>query len=353
MRAAAGPGTSGHGGRNQLVDRSDHRPSATDAGPGSGERPLRRRLLPTRAIQVALGAIWLADGALQLQPYMFSPPFLTVLIASNAQGQPGIIHDTIVALVLLAAPHHVIWNAAFALVQIAIGLGLLVSPRTVRPALVVSFAWALVVWWMGEGLGMLFMGTASPLTGAPGAVLLYIVIGLLVWPDWDVASAARDRAGRVLWAALWLLLAGLMFLPFNSGPNATRFTFAAAAAFMGSGPLAALDTALAGLTSGRGLVVSVVSAAIMAAVGVMVLIDWHRNLALVAGATIGVFLFLTSEFLGGILTGYGTDPNTGPLIVLFAALLWVSPLPATAAARLPPLRRATLALRHPGGVHHG
>lgn len=306
-----------------MTEQSERPRAGTGGRPGEGERRLRGTLLPTRAIQVALGVIWLADGALQLQPYMFSPAFLSIFIASNAQGQPRVIHDSIVALVQFATPHHVIWNACFALTQIAIGLGLLVSPRTVRPALILSFAWALVVWWMGEGLGMLFMGTASPLTGAPGSVLLYAVIGVLVWPHSGTPGAGRDLAGRILWAICWVLLAGLMFLPFNSGPNATRFTFAAAAAFIGSGPLAALDTALAGLTSGRGMLVSILSAVIMAAVGVTVLIDRHRNSALLVGAAIGGFLFLTTEFLGGILTGYGTDPNTGPLLVLFAARLWV------------------------------
>lgn len=279
---------------------------------------------------MVLGLIWLVDGALQLQPYMFSPAFLGVLIASNAQGQPAIIHAAIVQAVQIALPHRLLLNASFALIQIAIGLGLIVSPRTVRPALVLSFAWALVVWLMGEGLGMLFMGTASPLTGAPGAVLLYAVIGVLVWPSRRAphhvrAGSARDVAGRVLWAVLWFLLAALMLVPFNSAPNATRYSFAAAAAFLGSGPLAAVDTALATLTSGRGLPVSILSAAVMATVGVMVLIDGHRNTALVAGAAIGAFLFLTTEFLGGILTGYGTDPNTGPLLVLFAARLWMRP----------------------------
>jgi hypothetical protein len=62
-----------------------------------------------------------------------------------------------------------------------IGLGLL-HRRTVKAALALSFAWALIVWWFGEGLGMLVTGTANPLTGAPGAVLPYAVVGLLAWP---------------------------------------------------------------------------------------------------------------------------------------------------------------------------
>ena len=61
-------------------------------------------------------------------------------------------------------------------------MGLLYRP-TVKLALAVSFAWVLVVWWFGEGFGMLFMNMANPLTGAPGAVLLYAIVGLLVWPN--------------------------------------------------------------------------------------------------------------------------------------------------------------------------
>jgi len=33
-------------------------------------------------------------------------------------------------------------------------------------------AWALGVWWFGEGLGGVLAGTASPVSGAPGPVLL-------------------------------------------------------------------------------------------------------------------------------------------------------------------------------------
>lgn len=328
-------------------------------------RPLRRiqipslremQVQPLRMVQIALGLAWLIDGALQFQPYMFSSDFLQTM-AANAQGQPGMVHQTILALVQLAMPYRVFFNACFALVQVAIGLGLIVSPRTVRPALVVSFAWTLVVWWVGEGLGLLFTGTATPLTGAPGAVLLYAVIGLLVWPASRVPgavwspTAVRDLAGRLAWALLWLLLAGLMLLPSNSAPNAMSDTFSAAATSMGSGPLAALNSALAGLTAGHGLLISVIAAGIMAEVGIMVLVDWHRKVALVAGAALGAFIFLTSEFLGGILTGQGTDPNSGPLLVLFAALLWVGPLSST--PRTPFRWLPAPESRRLGQVHHG
>jgi len=48
-----------------------------------------------RLAQVVLGVIWLIDGALQFQPYMFAKTFITGVILPNAQGQPGVIADPI------------------------------------------------------------------------------------------------------------------------------------------------------------------------------------------------------------------------------------------------------------------
>lgn len=44
-----------------------------------------------RALQIALGVIWLTDGALQLQPFMFGSSFVTQIIAPNAVGQPAFV----------------------------------------------------------------------------------------------------------------------------------------------------------------------------------------------------------------------------------------------------------------------
>jgi len=111
------------------------------------------------------------------------------VIEPSAEGQPSWVGKPIVSAAHFAGHNLTLWNTLFALVQVGIGLGLLFR-RTARPALIVSFGWALVVWWFGEGFGMIPMGMASPLTGAPGAVLLYGLIGLLVWPT---EEAERDR----------------------------------------------------------------------------------------------------------------------------------------------------------------
>lgn len=105
--------------------------------------------------------------------------------------------------------------------QVLIGLGLIYRP-TVKAALLTSFGWALSVWWMGEGLGGLFTGHSSPLTGAPGAALLYAFAGLIAWPRDEPQSRTTaaggilgERGALVAWALLWLGSSALWLLPAN------------------------------------------------------------------------------------------------------------------------------------------
>ena len=130
-----------------------------------------------RALQTALGLLWLLDGALQFQPFMYSRAFPQMLVAMNA-GQPHWLSTTVGWGARIALTDLPLFNTLFALTQVALGLGILFRP-TVKLALAGSFAWALVVWWVGEAFGMLFTNTASPLGGAPGAVLLYALVGLI------------------------------------------------------------------------------------------------------------------------------------------------------------------------------
>ena len=60
-------------------------------------------------------------------------------------------------------------------------------PRS-KVGLGVSVAWSVGVWWIGEGLGGVLNGTANPVNGAPGAVMIYALLAVLLWPS--------DRAGR-------------------------------------------------------------------------------------------------------------------------------------------------------------
>ena len=124
-----------------------------------------------------------------------------------------------------SSTHHlVLLNTIFATIQLLLGLGIAFRP-TVRLALAASIAWSLGVWWFGEGLGGVLSGTASPLNGAPGAVILYALLAVLLWPadretaaPFTAARAVGAPVARALWLVLWLSLAYFALTPGEPGP---------------------------------------------------------------------------------------------------------------------------------------
>ena len=56
-------------------------------------------------------------------------------------------------------------------------------------------AWALGVWWIGEGAGGLMAGGTLSYTEAPGAALLYVLLAMLIWPVRQDRDQDRARAG--------------------------------------------------------------------------------------------------------------------------------------------------------------
>lgn len=286
-----------------------------------------------RVGQVALGLIWLADGALQLQPYMLSSKFATQLLIGTAMGQPAPIADSVDTVARLIAPHIVPFDLGFAVVQLLIGVGLLV-PRTVKVTLLASLAWVLPVWWLGESFGqMLTPSMGTELAGAPGAVLLYGLIALVLWPRPDRADGVTrpggsvaaggllgDSGARWVWAVLWLGLAAIRLLPVNRTSTAVSAALASGAAGEPSA-LAGLDRAAARFVAPEGVAVALALAVIEALIGLGVLLR-RSNPALVAGAVFALVIWVVGQNFGGILTGTGTDPNTGPLLILLALCLW-------------------------------
>ena len=290
-----------------------------------------------RVLQILLGLVWLLDAALQFQPYMFSGAFVTKTIEPVAAGNPPLIAGPILWSAHLMAQHIVACNAAFAAIQLAIAAGFFVR-RAVRLALAASIVWSVFVWWFGEGLGGLLTG-GSPLTGLPGAVLLYAFIALLVWPARD--NAGEDGRGlapalggplgrlvpRLLWLLLWAKFAWYLLLPANRAPNAVSGVFAASAAGQ-PGWVRAVENGLAGLTAGHGPAVSVLFAVACGAAGLGIFAGRLARPALVLAGLLGL-VFWVAEGFGGIVTGQATDPNSGPLLILLAACFWP---PAHAAA---------------------
>lgn len=283
---------------------------------------------PERAVQVLLGLTWLADGALQLQPSMFGRGFVRGALLPNATGNPAPVARSIVATAHFLEPHIAAWDALFAAVQLAIGLGL-IARRSVRPALVVSLVWSLGVWWVGEGFGGLLTGTASPLSGAPGAVLLYPLVGLLAWPRQEGtkkpggtgATGLLGRGGaRATWATLWAGAAALLLQPANLAGGALHDALRTAAAGQ-PGWYARLLTGAAHVVGPYGTPLTVALAVELAVVGIGGALAPRAPAMLGLAVVLALAIWALPEGLGGILTGRGTDPNTGPLLAL-AAFAW-------------------------------
>ena len=180
---------------------------------------------PRRQLQLALGVIWVLDGILQYQPSMFTKSFPGML-AESAHGNPAVIAGPITWSANLIDHHVVVLNAIFATIQLALGLGIAWRP-TLRLALAASVAWSLAVWWLGEGFGGILAGTASPVNGAPGPVILYAILAVLLWPadrDPGAPSVAERVVGRrpaqAVWLVLWGSLAAFALLPASRAPGA-------------------------------------------------------------------------------------------------------------------------------------
>jgi hypothetical protein len=317
------------------------------SAPSAGAEAARGVPGARRVLQLTLAGIWLLDGVLQYQAFMFSKGFSDML-AGTASGNPGVVARPINWDATLVEHHLVLANAIFATIQVLLGIGIAWRP-TVRVALAASVAWALAVWWFGEGLGMVLTGDVSPVNGAPGAVILYALLAVLLWPSdrgsaaspapFTAARAVGAPVARALWLVLWLSLAYFALLPGNRAPQALNGMIAG----MESGEpgwLTALDRAGASLVAHQGLAASIVLAIalVIIAAGVYLPAAAARGtliLAIVVAAVIWVF----GEAFGAIIAGGATDPNSGPLLALLALAYW----PARAPGRAAPAYEGTTA----------
>jgi hypothetical protein len=287
-----------------------------------------------RGIQIALGVLWLADGALQLQPFMFGRGFVNQILMPAYMGSPSGVTGPALAFTRLVLHAPAAWDAAFAVTQLLLGAALLWRPA-VRAGLAASIVWALAVWWFGEGLGGVLSGSGSPLTGAPGAVILYALLAALAWPTPIQTAAAGRRpdgpvaagsplgltGARVAWLVLWGSSAYFMLQASNRAPDALRSTFAGLASGE-PGWIAAMDRGVASAAAGPSLAISIGLAVVFVAAGLGVFWSATTRAALLLSVIVAVAIWVLGENFGAIATGRGTDPNTGLLLVLLAAAFW-------------------------------
>ncbi len=284
-------------------------------------------LLSLKRVRQILGVLWIIDGLFQLQPQMFTMNMVNKVLNPISDGQPALIASNLQWIVDVISKNLIAANIIIALVQIALG-ALLLSGRWVRGTVLVSLFWALLVWYGGEGMSLLLTGQGSALTGAPGAVLLYPLIGLLVYPRKDDLDQGLlpQSAFRWVLAGFWFLSALLQLQPYwwqsgqISGAIGGMVGMGGGNNFIVDPILRALSTATTGIEIPLNILLIVIFLTL--AIALVVVKEKQIRHALIVSLIVSVLLWYTTQALGGIFTGMATDFNSGLLLVVMALACW-------------------------------
>ena len=297
--------------------------------PGQPMQEKHSMLLSDTRLRQIIGAIWLIDGLLQLQPQMFTMNMVNGVMAPTVDGQPPFVAATLHWFIGITTQYLVPINWGIALIQIIIGVWLL-SGRAIKRAIILSAIWAVIVWYAGEGMSMLLTGQASILTGAPGAVLLYPIIALTFYPVTSSDGTQQDllsrRGLRSILAGFWVFAALLQLQPYwwQSGQISQQIS-----AMYSLGTLSGflIDPSLhwlSGITGSLEVPLNIVFIVICLAIGVGLFLSKDRRVHpwLVASIVGSLVIWWFNQALGMILTGMATDFNSGLLLVVMALACW-------------------------------
>lgn len=296
--------------------------AASPSRPPAAAEPRARMVL-----RIAFGILWIVDGILQAQPQM-AGGLPSAVIAPGAAASPGWVRDVVNAGGTIWSFHPVQAAASAVWIQAGIGLWLIAAESgwPSRLAGLASAAWGLIVWMFGEAFGGIFAPGLSWLTGAPGAVLLYIVAGGLV--ALPFRAWAGPRLGRVLLAcvgASWIGMAVLQAWPgrgfWQGSADGTLVSMIQNMAGLDQPHVQhVVVNAFASFTSTHGFAVNLVAVIALAAFGLAFLSGRPRLLRIAVPAAIATCLadwVLVQDL--GMPGGLGTDPNS---MVPWALLLW-------------------------------
>lgn len=291
-----------------------------------GSEPVARHLL-----RIAFGCIWLFDGILQAQVSM--PLGLpSGVIQPAASSSPAWVRNLVEVGVRIWSNHPVPAAVSAVWIQVGIGIWLLVAPRGnwSRLAGLVSAGWGLVVWIFGEAFGGIFAPGLSWLLGAPGAVIFYVVAGVLIACPERVWTKRRLGAGILAASGLFFLgMAALQAWPgrgFWQGqpdPHVAAGSLTAMVQGMAQTPqpgvLSSMVSSFASFDAAHGWAVNLFVVIALAAIGAAFLTGRRQ---IVLGAVVVATVICLADWVLiqdlGFLGGVGTDPNSMiPMALIF------------------------------------
>ncbi len=280
------------------------------------ESRARRRLV------LGLGALWVLDAILQMQPGMFTMDMISTIMQPAASGNPTWLAELIHWSIRLVTPHLVPFNWSIVAVQLAIGLTLLSGHRVlVRTGLWASLAFGLLVWVFGEGLGQLLTGSATLLTGAPGSAFFYAVSAALLLLPAGRWTHHRGRSDAATWSVglAFVLAAAFQFSPVFWTGLGLEAPFGAAYMMPQPHVLRAAVDAAASLASAAPLVFNTTLIVLFLGLGVLVVQRPRSGAVFWTALTLIAAVWVFGQDAGMLWSGMATDPNSAPLLAL---LLW-------------------------------
>jgi len=280
-----------------------------------------------RKIQVVLGVLWLIDGFLQLQHQMFTVNFARTVIDGAATGQPLIVAGPIHIAVHLITAHPAIYDTIFILIQLLIGI-LILNKKTVRQGLILSCLWGVGVWYFGEGMGGILSGNTNLIMGAPGAVIIYVILALAVMPNSKEDQTKTHPAFwlPIFWGLFWIGGAIYQLLP---GQNSASDLASMLNINSVYAPhyLASLDNWSARQVTLYGFKFIWILALVEFLIGVFIFMPKpYKQVSLLLGSILAIVFWVLGQSLGGYFTGLMTDPNSGPLFVILAITILGCPI---------------------------
>jgi cytochrome oxidase Cu insertion factor (SCO1/SenC/PrrC family) len=313
---------------------------ARRAATASPSRPPAAVLFPAepsgrRWLRIGFGILWIVDGVLQAQPQM-AGGLPSQVIAPTAAASPGWVQDVVNFGGTIWSYHPV--QAAASTVWIQAGLGVwLIAAESGWPsrlAGLASAAWGLIVWVFGEAFGGIFAPGLSLLTGAPGAVMIYVTAGICI----ALPSRAwtGPRLGRLLLGGIglfWIGMAVLQAWPgrgYWGGSDGTLTGMVQGMAGLTQPhPQEAIVAASARFITAHGMAVNLFAVIALALAGLAFVSGRPRVLRVAVPAAIAFCLadwVLVQDL--GMPGGLGTDPNS---MLPWTLLIWAGYLALTRA----------------------
>jgi cytochrome oxidase Cu insertion factor (SCO1/SenC/PrrC family) len=291
-------------------------------------------------LRIGFGLLWVLDGVLQAQPKM-AGGLASQVMEPIAAASPTWVQHLVNWGGTIWSFHPIQAGAASVWIQVGIGVWLLIakSGPWSRLAGLASVAWGLVVWVFGESFGGIFAPGLSWLTGSPGAVLIYVVAGVLIALPEDAWRG--PRIGRLLLGGLGLFFIGMAVLQAWPGRGFWKGTIDGQPGSLSgmvqqmSGTLqphflSVLLADFGSFATSNGFAVNLVVVITLAAMGAIFLTG--RPQLVRYAVWFGIVFCLADWVLVqdfGFLGGLGTDPNSMiPWILLFSAgYLALTPAP--------------------------